>query len=121
MLLTHEEETAKLNSQIEELNNFISMKDAKIEELSSSLGEKEKIIGDTTAQLEEVEAELDEFKPPEIGTGGFAAEERVTCPMCGAVGSDIKTVEDKSKVLSYIGHIPMYAKKQVCKKCGYEF
>jgi len=41
--------------------------------------------------------------------------------MCGSVGGDIKTVEDKTKVLSYVGHIPMYAKKHVCKKCGYEF
>ena len=36
-------------------------------------------------------------------------------------GHDIKTMEDKTKVLSYVGHIPMYAKKNVCKKCGYEF
>ena len=25
------------------------------------------------------------------------------------------------EVLSYVGNIPMYAKKHVCKKCGYEF
>ena len=46
---------------------------------------------------------------------------RIMCPMCGAVDRDIKTIEDRSKVLTYIGHIPMYAKKNVCKKCGYEF
>ena len=70
---------------------------------------------------EEVETELSELKPPEIGAGGFLSDERVTCPMCGAVGHDIKMEEDKSKVLSYVGHIPMYAKKHVCKKCGYDF
>ncbi|MGB5911485.1 MAG: hypothetical protein WBH31_09850, partial [Promethearchaeia archaeon] len=57
----------------------------------------------------------------EMGAGGFAGDERITCPMCRAVGGNIKTVEYKSKVLSYVGHIPMYAKKHVCKKCGYEF
>jgi hypothetical protein len=41
--------------------------------------------------------------------------------MCGAVGHNIKVEEDKTKVLSYVGHIPMYAKKHVCKKCGYDF
>ncbi|MFW9880585.1 MAG: hypothetical protein ACFFG0_46545, partial [Candidatus Thorarchaeota archaeon] len=75
----------------------------------------------TTAHLHEVETELEELKPPEIGKGGFASDERITCPMCGAVGSNIKVTEDKTKVLSYVGHIPMYAKKHVCKKCGYEF
>ena len=74
-----------------------------------------------TASMEEAEADLKVLKPPDIGAGGFASEERITCPMCGAVGHNIKVVEDKSKVLSYVGHIPMYAKKRVCKKCGYEF
>ena len=83
--------------------------------------EKEKLIEAQTARIEEAETELSELKPPEIGAGGFANDERVTCPMCGAVGGNIKQTEDKSKVLSYVGHIPMYAKKHVCKKCGYEF
>ena len=56
----------------------------------------------------------------EIGAGEFISEE-ITCPMCSAVGGKIKIIEDKSKILSYVGHIPMYAKKHVCKKCGYEF
>ncbi|MHA2473154.1 MAG: hypothetical protein ACXAES_07975, partial [Promethearchaeota archaeon] len=85
------------------------------------MSEKEQIIETTTAHLTEVESELEEYRPPDMGAGGFASEERITCPMCGAVGHDIKTVEDKGKVLSYVGHIPMYAKKHVCKKCGYEF
>jgi len=46
----------------------------------------------------------------------------ITCPMCGANGKkSFKIVEDKSKILSYISIVPMYAKKYICKFCGYEF
>jgi len=47
--------------------------------------------------------------------------DRLKCYKCGSVGKDIKVVEDKSKALSYVGNIPMYAKYNVCKKCGYQF
>ncbi|TXT60867.1 MAG: hypothetical protein BAJALOKI2v1_70019 [Promethearchaeota archaeon] len=46
---------------------------------------------------------------------------QLECPQCGHSGSDIKMVEDKSKVLSYEGHVPIYGMKCVCKKCGYEW
>jgi len=90
-------------------------------QFQGAISEKDQTLESTTAHLSEVESELETLKPPDIGAGGFTSEERITCPMCGAVGHDIKTVEDKGKVLSYVGHIPMYAKKNVCKKCGYEF
>ena len=45
---------------------------------------------------------------------------RKVCPNCGASGSAIKEVEDKTKIVSYIPK-PIYAKKNVCTKCGYEF
>ena len=96
-------------------------KNGEINNLSGSIGEKEKLIEAQTSLIEEVETELSELKPPDIGSGGFVSDERTTCPMCGAVGHNIKQIEDKGKVLSYVGHIPMYAKKHVCKKCGYEF
>jgi hypothetical protein len=41
------------------------------------------------------------------------------CPKCGA--ENIKEVEDKSKVLGYAGHNPIYAKVKVCKECGNRF
>ena len=114
-------ENAQLTNQVTELNNLLLQKDTQLKDLSENIGQKDKLIQAQTAHLEEVETELTELKPPEIGGGGFMGEERVTCPMCGAVGNNIKQIEDKSKVLSYVGHIPMYAKKHVCKKCGYEF
>ncbi|MHA1321149.1 MAG: coiled-coil domain-containing protein, partial [Promethearchaeota archaeon] len=116
-----QDENTNLNSQLMELNNILLQKDTKIQELTDNIDSKEKLVDAQTARLEEVETELGELKPPELGSGGFATEERTTCPMCGAVGHNIKQIEDKTKVLSYVGHIPMYAKKHVCKKCGYEF
>ncbi|MHA1321024.1 MAG: hypothetical protein ACTSQ1_14625, partial [Promethearchaeota archaeon] len=123
-----QDENTNLNSQLMELNNTLLQKDTKIQEITDTLDNKEKLVDAQTARLEEVETELGELKPPELGSGGFATEERTTCPMCrttcpmcGAVGQNIKQIEDKTKVLSYVGHIPMYAKKHVCKKCGYEF
>ncbi|MFW9895217.1 MAG: hypothetical protein ACFFDB_14345 [Promethearchaeota archaeon] len=59
------------------------------------------------------------MKPVEPST--YKSEDRLMCPNCGAVGKDIKTEEDKSRVLGYIGHSPMYGKRNVCKKCGEQF
>jgi uncharacterized coiled-coil protein SlyX len=112
-----QEEIANLKSS----SSKIAEKDNLLEQLNKTLLEKDKEIESQKARIDEIQAELNELKPPEIGTGGFVSEERITCPMCGAVGQNIKSVEDKTRILSYVGHIPMYAKKNVCKKCGYEF
>jgi len=116
-----EEENAKLTSQLAELNNLLLQKDSEIEELNKTISKKDKFIEEQTVHLEKLKAKLFELQPPDILTGEVTAEARVKCVNCGAVGKDIKVVEDKTKVLSYIGNIPMYAKKHVCKKCGYEF
>ena len=41
------------------------------------------------------------------------------CPKCGS--ENIKEVEDKSRVLSYAGHIPVYATVNVCRECSHRF
>ena len=51
-----------------------------------------------------------------IGAGSGRRE----CPNCSASGFAIKEIEDKSKIISYIPK-PIYAKKLLCTKCGYEF
>ncbi|MFW9827188.1 MAG: hypothetical protein ACFFEY_06355 [Candidatus Thorarchaeota archaeon] len=66
-----------------------------------------------------MEAELSALQP-EVPTK-YVSEERLVCPNCGARGKDLKVEEDKTKILSYIGHAPMYAKINVCKRCGYKF
>ncbi len=108
-----------LTKKNEELTNSLTEKDTKIKELNDVTVEKDKIIDAQNAKIEEAETELTALKPEAPTT--YTSEERLMCPSCGATGKDIKSEEDKTKVLSYVGHKPMYAKKNVCKKCGYEF
>jgi len=109
----------ELTSKNEEITKSLSEKESKVGELSKSLEEKEKAIGDQKAHLEKVEIELSALKPVE--PTAYTSDDRLTCPSCGAVGKDIKSEEDKSKVLGYIGHKPMHGKINVCKKCGEQF
>lgn len=47
---------------------------------------------------------------------------RKECPVCGAVGKDLSEVDDYTKVLYYFGDYKrMYAKKNVCTQCKYEW
>ena len=57
------------------------------------------------------EEERLEVKPP--------VEGRRVCPECG--GTTFATHEDKSQVLHQMGGVKIYAKKYVCKSCGYEY
>lgn len=108
-----------LNTKIEELNTALSEKESNLNELKKDLEEKEKELGEQKSKLEKAETELNSMKP--VQPTEYTSEERLICPSCGSVGKDIKAEEDKSKVLGYIGHSPMYGKKNVCKKCGYSF
>ena len=112
-------EIAELTKNIEEFKKNLAEKESKISELSESLAEKEKAFNEQKSSLEKAETELAALKPPVITE--YASEERLVCPKCGARGKDLKVEEDKSKVLGYVGHAPMYGKKNVCKKCSYEF
>jgi len=106
------EENKEFLSQVE---NSLSLKEEELQSLQKLVEEKEKIIEDQKTKLEMVEAELSTFKPPELDLKG---KKRLRCPSCEAVGKDIKEEEDKSQILDYIGHTPIYAKIQLCKKCG---
>jgi ribosomal protein S27AE len=46
-------------------------------------------------------------------------EGRRVCPECG--GTAFATHEDRSQVLHQMGGVKIYAKKYVCKACGYEY
>ena len=116
-----EEINNSLNKEIDDLKNKISIVEKENAKLTSQLVELNNLLLQKDSEIEELKAKLFELQPPDILTGEVTAEARVKCVNCGAVGKDIKVVEDKTKVLSYMGNIPMYAKKHVCKKCGYEF
>ncbi|MHA1345180.1 MAG: hypothetical protein ACTSVO_11195 [Candidatus Heimdallarchaeaceae archaeon] len=41
------------------------------------------------------------------------------CPKCHS--KNLKEVEDKTKVIAYFNHQPIYRKKAVCRECTYEW
>lgn len=126
-----DEEINNLKTEIIDLNSKLSSRDkelielkkevSKNEEIKKDLELKENLIEEQSTTIKEIEAELNELKAPEILSDDTESGDRLSCAKCGAVGKDIKTIEDKSKPLSYMGNIPMYAKYKVCKKCGNQF
>ena len=110
---------AEISKNNEDLKKILEEKESKIKELTENLNEREKAHNELKEKLEKLETELSELKPAEPTV--YRSEERLVCPNCGAKGKDLKVEEDKSKVLGYIGHSPLYAKINVCKKCGYKF
>jgi len=110
---------AELTKTNEELKISGAEAEIKLKELSERLTEKEKAFDEQKSKLEKAETELSTLKP--VTPTEYTSEERLVCPKCGARGKDLKVEEDKSKVLGYVGHSPLYSKKHVCKKCGCEF
>ncbi|MFX0040444.1 MAG: hypothetical protein ACFFCY_10720 [Promethearchaeota archaeon] len=110
---------AELTKINDELKKDLAEKESKITELTNALSEKEKAFNEQSSKLEKAENELSALKPAEPTE--YKSEERLICPNCGARGKELKVEEDKSKVLGYVGHSPLYAKINVCKKCGYKF
>ncbi len=111
-------EVEELKAKISSLENTIAAKDAEIQKATAQLEELNTKIAGQSSTISEQEAKIKELEPatPE---SEFTSETRIICPMCGNI--DIKNVEDKTRVLSYVGHVPIYAKKHICKKCSYEF
>ncbi len=48
-----------------------------------------------------------------------SSETRIICPKCSS--TSLRVENDHSRVLSYMGGVPMYAKKYICRKCMYDF
>ncbi|MBN2152996.1 MAG: hypothetical protein JW839_16205 [Candidatus Lokiarchaeota archaeon] len=46
-------------------------------------------------------------------------ETRIVCPKCNS--TSLRIENDRSRVLSYMGGVPMYAKKYICRRCSFEF
>ena len=125
---------ANMQTALNEKDTMILSLNAKIEELSSDLSGKMQENVNLGAQLQEMEqappVEAPILPPTPVVNlpptpeappiiPDYSMDSRIICPMCSA--TNIKDMEDKTKVLSYVGHVPIYAKKHVCRKCGYEF
>ncbi|MFX1339697.1 MAG: hypothetical protein ACFFDK_13885 [Promethearchaeota archaeon] len=113
--------TSNLSAKDDEIIGTILQQDAKIQEMNEKLIKKDEILAIQLSRIEAIELELRTFKSHEVFGTDMSGGERLKCPKCNAVGKDIKFVEDKTKVLSYVGNMPMYAKINVCKKCGHQF
>jgi chromosome segregation ATPase len=114
-------EIHKSYQNIDELKKQLAANELMINDLKQTISEKEKVIEQQNTDLEQYKSELKDLKGPELEDSDTSSGLRLKCAKCGAVGKDIKTVEDKNKPLSYIGNLPMYAKINICKKCGFEF
>ncbi|MFX1444710.1 MAG: hypothetical protein ACFFHV_14955 [Promethearchaeota archaeon] len=109
------------NHKVESQQNIISQHETRILEMTEEIKNKEIIIEEQTTLYEALQIELKEYKGPQVIEDETPVGDRLKCSKCGSVGKDIKVVEDKSKALSYVGNIPMYAKYHVCKRCGFQF
>ncbi|KKK45558.1 hypothetical protein LCGC14_0853570 [marine sediment metagenome] len=92
--------------------------------------EHEEVLSESKApHIVEHEEELSESEAPHIvehkeessESQDLSSKQRLACPKCGAFGHNLKSVDDKSKVLSYMGSRPIYRKKYACRNCGEEF
>ncbi len=121
IISSKDEQINKLTAEIEVLLKKDEKLNDKILKQDTEISEKDFIIEEITIKFEKINAELKEFKIPELTEVDLLEGDRLRCPKCDAVGKDIKSVEDKTKPLSYVGNMPMYAKINVCKRCGHEF
>ena len=75
----------------------------------TSSGEAQAMMKPSEVVEEQKQKELQEDRP--------SPEGRRVCPNCQ--GIDFRMEEDKEKVVFQQGGMKMYAKKYVCKNCGY--
>ena len=116
-VLTLQQQVTPLQQQVAKLQEEVAYKEKRIEELKEPRAVMASTLGQQSIDSQPPASSSVSTTPapiPEIKSG------RRVCPNCSASGFAIKEVEDKSKIISYIPK-PIYAKKMVCTKCGYEF
>jgi len=122
----------KINLEAQ-LKNLSEQKESEFKNLESALIEKNKLVKAQSLHIEEIEKELEELKAPEVEKelenskhlelekSYYPYENRIICPKCESRGKNVRTVNDRKKVLSWYDNKPMYAKKYVCIKCNYDW
>ncbi len=101
----------EINNKLDKLmkNESPSLKSASMTSSGSSPAAT-MVRPSAVVEKQEEEARMED-KPP--------IEGRRICPECG--GTSFATHEDKTQVLHQMGGVKIYAKKYVCKQCGYEY
>jgi predicted nuclease with TOPRIM domain len=119
-----QQQIGPLQAQITKLQEEVAYRDRRINELKepkavmpSSLAQG--ITAQTTPGYEP-SSTYSVPQTPAPSPASPTGTGRRLCPNCGASGFAVKEVEDKSRIISYIPK-PIYAKKLVCTKCGFEF
>jgi DNA repair exonuclease SbcCD ATPase subunit len=119
-----QQQIGPLQAQITKLQEEVAYKEKRIEELKepkavmpSSLAQG--ITNQTTSYGTSPSMIPTTTSAPSTSVQPASSGRRI-CPNCGASGFAVKEVEDKTRIISYIPK-PIYAKKLVCTKCGFEF
>lgn len=97
----------KINGKLDKLLGNESSGTSEVINASSSTTETVK----PSEVVERQEAEEKAMEKPPV-------EGRRVCPECG--NTEFRTEEDKTQVLFQQGGMKIYAKRYICKKCGYE-
>jgi ribosomal protein S27AE len=119
-------EDEEIQAKIDELAAKIVALDDKIEALTAKVEALESAKSSPVKAAEEEEGEeghnvspsdvaYEENEPKKVSS----KDGRVKCPKCGNL--NFKTLDDKSKILSYVAGKPVYGKKFQCPKCGSEW
>jgi len=118
-----QQQIGPLQAQISKLQEEIIYKEKRIDELQ----EPKAVMPPSLAQG--VSPQSSDFTagpsqtstPASIPSPSFqTGTVRRVCPNCNASGFAVKDVEDRTRIISYIPK-PIYARKLVCTKCGFEF
>lgn len=108
------EEIVKRYNEGTFISRFFLSNEGYLNYLSEEEKQLLKELNDTQISHWKLKLELSKLKKKE--------RKMIRCPMCNAIGKkNFVKVEDKSKILSYVSLVPIYAKKHICKRCGYEF
>ncbi len=111
-----------LEGQVSSLNLKVGALSNANEQLKREIAEKIKKINSLTEPHSVMAPTLGKPGAPSSFTSTSTDDtydtSRIVCPHCGS--SKITIVEDKSHIISYIPS-PVYAKKNICSQCGFEF
>jgi hypothetical protein len=97
--------------KIEYLKNNTEQLFSVIRDLKEKLAQKERMIQFLKQQIQRQKLSNEQIKKTSF--------ERMRCPKCKS--ANIKKIDDKTQVLSYLGNQTLYRKKLACKNCRYEW